>query len=187
MTMTDRDIIVIGASRGGLQAICRLLDGLPSTLGAALLLVLHASPKSPQLTDVFSPYTRLKVSYGQQGLPVERGHLYIAPPNHQMTVIPLGYLRLDQELDAAADPLFCSAAALYGRRVIGVMLTGGGDGADGLRKIKAAGGISIVQNPTEALAPDMPMTASKGDDPDFVVSVDEMGPLLARLVRGFGT
>jgi two-component system, chemotaxis family, protein-glutamate methylesterase/glutaminase len=177
MPMTVRDIIVIGASLGGFQALCQLLEETTGRLGAALLVVLHTSPKTPRyIVDMLSQCTRMKVSYGEQGLQIERGHIYIAPPDHHMTVIPLGYLRLDQGPKAhftrpAADPLFCSAADFYGPRVIGVVLTGGGnDGTAGLRKIKASGGVAIVQDPDEATAPQMPMNALIGDSPDFKVS-----------------
>ena len=92
---------------------------------------------------------------------------------------------LHEEPQVAADPLFCSAAAFYGRRVIGVVLTGGGsDGTEGLRKVKAAGGIGVVQDPEEAAAPEMPRSALIGGNPDFVVPLDEMADLLARLVKG---
>jgi two-component system, chemotaxis family, protein-glutamate methylesterase/glutaminase len=83
----------------------------------------------------------------------------------------------------AADPLFHSATDVYGPRVIGVVLTGGdGDGTEGLRAIKAAGGIGVVQDPKEAKAPEMPLTALVGDSPDFKVVLSEMAPLLMQLV-----
>ncbi len=80
--------------------------------------------------------------------------------------------------------LFRSAAEVYGPRVIGVVLTGGdGDGTDGLRAIKAAGGLSVVQEPEGAADPSMPLSALHGGDPDHVVSLDEMAGLLTGLVR----
>jgi two-component system chemotaxis response regulator CheB len=88
--MTTRDIIVIGASLGGFQALCELLAELPDSLDVAMLVVLHTSPKSPRyIVDMLSKCTRMKVSYGEQGLPIERGNVYIAPPDHHMTVMPL--------------------------------------------------------------------------------------------------
>ena len=146
--------------------MCELLGELPGSLNAAMLAVLHTSPKSPRyIVEMLSSCTRMKVSYGEQGLLIERGNLYIAPPDYHMTVIPSGYLRLDdcpkvQFTRPAADPLFCSAAAFYGPRVIGVVLTGGGsDGTAGLRKIKASGGVSAVRDPNEATAPGMTQSA----------------------------
>ena len=186
--MTARDIIVIGASLGGFQALCKLLVELPGRLNAAMLIVLHTSPKSPRfIVDMLSECTRMKVSYGEQGLPIEHGNVYIAPPDHHMIVMPLDYLRLDQGPKVhftrpAVDPLFCSAAEFYGPRVIGVVLTGGGsDGTAGLRKIKASGGVGVVQDPEEARAPQMPRNALIGDSPDFTVSLSEMAALLVRL------
>ena len=105
-----------------------------------------------------------------------------------MTVVPSGYLHLDQGPKVrfsrpAADPLFRSAADVYGARCIGIVLTGGdGDGTNGLRAIKAAGGISVIQDPKEAVAPEMPRHALKGDSPDFVAALSKMPDLLVRLV-----
>ena len=182
-----RDIIVLG----GFQALCQVLEESSGRLDAALLVVLHTSPKGPRyIADMLSQCTPMKVSYGEHGLQIERGNVYIAPPDHHMTIMQQGYLRLDQGPKVqftrpAADPLFCSAAELYGPRVIGVVLTGGGsDGTAGLRKIKALGGVSVVQDPEEAGAPPMPQNALIGDSPDFKVPLSEMAALLVRLQRG---
>ena len=187
--MTARDIIVIGASLGGLDALSKLLGGLPGELNAAVLIVLHTSPQSPGLlAAILGQRTPLKVAYGEHGCSVERGHVYIAPPDHHLTVSHPGVVHLDQRAKVrfsrpAADPLFRSAADVYGPRVIGVVLTGcDGDGTEGLRAIKAAGGISVVQDPKEAVAPDMPRHAIIGDSPDFIVVLSEMAPLLVQLV-----
>ena len=186
-----RDIIVIGGSLGGFEALRQLLEDSSGRLDAALLVVLHTSPKSPRyLADMLGRCTRKKVSYGEHGLLIERGNVYIAPPDHHMTIMQQGYLRLDQGPKVqfsrpAADPLFCSAAELYGPRVIGVVLTGGGsDGTAGLRKIKASGGVCVVQDPEEARAPEMPQNALIGGSPDFKVPLSEMAALLVRLQRG---
>jgi two-component system chemotaxis response regulator CheB len=186
-----RDIVVIGASLGEFQALCQLLEESSGKLDAALLVVLHTSPKGPRyIVDMLSQCTRMKVSYGEHGLQIERGNIYIAPPDHHMTVMPQGYLRLDQGPKVqftrpAADPLFCSAAEFYGPRVIGVVLTGGGsDGTAGLRKIKALGGVAVVKDPAKARSPQMPQNALIGDSPDFTVPLREMAALLVRLQRG---
>ena len=186
-----RDIIVIGASLGGFEALRQVLEESSGRLDAALLVVLHTSPKSPRyLADMLSHCTRMKVSYGEHGRLIECGNVYVAPPDHLMTVMQQGYLRLDQGPKVqfsrpAAVPLFCSAAELYGPRVIGVVLTGGGsDGTAGLRKIKASGGVGVVQDPEEARAPEMPQNALIGASPDFKVPLSELAALLVRLQRG---
>ena len=187
--MTARDTIVIGTSCGGVAALTELLGGLPGELNASVLIVIHTSPESPRLlANILGRCTTLKVAYGQHGHPVEPGHVYIAPPDHHMTVLGPGFVRLDQGPKVrfsrpAVDRLFRTAAEAYGSRVIGVVLTGyGEDGADGLRAIKAAGGITVVQDPNEATAAGMPGRALIGCRPDFNVSLNEMAALLVRLV-----
>jgi two-component system, chemotaxis family, protein-glutamate methylesterase/glutaminase len=128
--MSVRDIIVVGTSRGGLEALVELLSGLPGELIVSVLIVLHTAPESPQfLADILGQYTPLKVAYGQHGHSVEARHIYLAPPDHPMTVLRPGCLRLDQGPKVhfsrpAVDPLFRTAAEVYGPRVIGVVLTG---------------------------------------------------------------
>jgi two-component system chemotaxis response regulator CheB len=94
--MTARDIIAVGASLGGLDALITLVGGLPAGLNASLLIVLHSSPESPlYLANIFGRCTPLNVEYGQHGRSVESGHVYIAPPDHHMTVSQPGVVRLD--------------------------------------------------------------------------------------------
>jgi two-component system, chemotaxis family, protein-glutamate methylesterase/glutaminase len=188
---TARDIIVIGASLGGLEALCKLAAYLPAPFPAAVLIVLHTAPQGPRmLAEIVGRFTPLPVSYGRQDEAVRPGHIYFASPDRHLIVTAQGQLVLDagakvRHARPAADPLFQSAAAVYGRRVIGVVLTGGDhDGTDGLRAIKAAGGLGIVQRPAEALAASMPRSALLGADPDYCVSLDEMGALLVKLVGG---
>jgi len=124
----------------------------------------------------------------RRGHSVEPGHVYIAPPDYHMTVLCPGVVRLDQGPKVrfsrpAVDPLFRTAAEVYGPRVIGVVLTGyGEDGTDGLRAINAAGGITVVQDPNEATAAGMPRSALLGVRPDFNVSLSVTAALLVRHV-----
>jgi two-component system, chemotaxis family, protein-glutamate methylesterase/glutaminase len=187
--MISRNIIVIGASLGGLEALCKLTGDLPARFPAAVIMVLHTNAQSPGLlAEIIGRYTTLPVSYGCQGDEVQPGHIYIAPPDYHLTVIAPGYLSLDagpkvRHVRPAADQLFVSAAKVYGPRVIGVVLTGGdSDGTDGMRAIKAAGGIGVVQQPTEAYDSSMPRNALHGGKPDYCLPLSEIGPILANLV-----
>lgn len=184
-----RDIVVVGASRGGLEALCTLTRGLPACLPAAVLIVLHTGADSPRLlADILGRCTPLPVSYALAGDDVRPGHIYVAPPGAHLIVVPPGHIALDpgpkvRHSRPAADRLFETAAAVYAGRVIGIVLTGGdGDGTDGLRAIKAAGGVSVVQQPAEAVDPSMPISAIQDDIPDHCLPVGEMGSLLAGLV-----
>jgi two-component system chemotaxis response regulator CheB len=186
--MDAHDIIVIGASLGGLDALSRVAAPLPADLPAALLVVLHTGSDSPRLlATILKRRTALAVSYGTENEVIRCGHIYFAPPNHHMMVAPPGVLTLKtgpkvRYSRPAADCLFESAAKVYGSRVIGVVLTGGDhDGTDGMRAIKAAGGLCIVQLPVDALAPGMPTSAIQGDHPDYAASADEIGALLVKL------
>lgn len=183
-----RDIIVIGASLGGLEALCRLVRGFSADLPAAVLIVLHTSRQSPRLlANIIGQHTSLSVSYGRQGDTIKPGHAYFAPPDLHLVVVAPGFLMLRAGPKVhfsrpAADVLFQSAAEVYGPRVIGVVLTGGDhDGTEGLRRIKAAGGVSVVQDSSEARDPIMPRSALIGGHPDHQVSLDEMAALLTRL------
>ena len=149
LTEPKRDIVVIGASRGGVEALKGIVAALPPSLQSALLIVLHISPTHASLLpDVLSRAGPLPAEHGRNGTRIERGRIYVAPPDHHMTVGPIGFIRLDQgpkenHTRPAADPLFRSAASVYGPRVIGIILTGGGsDGTQGLIAIEQAGGAS---------------------------------------------
>jgi two-component system, chemotaxis family, protein-glutamate methylesterase/glutaminase len=188
--MQQRDVVVIAASRGGVEALCELGSTLSADFPGTLVAVQHISSTSPGfLATLIQRHTPLKVAYGQPGDQLRPGHFYLAPPDRHLIFSSSG-LRLDDgpkvnHVRPAADPLFESAAAHFGPRVVGVVLTGGnGDGANGLVAIRKAGGISIVQHPSEAVAPSMPMTALNRDSPEFSVTIRELGPLLHALAEG---
>ena len=183
-----RDIVVIGASRGGVEALRGIVAALPPSLQSALLIVLHISPTHASLLpDVLSRAGPLPAEHGRDGTRIERGRIYVAPPDHHMTVGPIGFIRLDQgpkenHTRPAADPLFRSAASVYGSRVIGIILTGGGsDGTQGLIAIEQAGGLAIVQDPGDARDPSMPMSALLHDNPDLCLPLSEIPGVIIRL------
>ena len=183
-----RDIVVIGASRGGIEALRGIVSALPSNLQSTLLIVVHISPTHASvLPDVLSRAGPLPAEHGRNGMRVERGRIYVAPPNHHMTVGPIGFIRLDQgprenHTRPAADPLFRSAASIYGSRVIGIILTGGGsDGTKGLIAVEQSGGVAIVQDPGDARDPGMPTSALLDNNPDLSLPLSEIPGVIIRL------
>jgi two-component system, chemotaxis family, protein-glutamate methylesterase/glutaminase len=187
--VTTRDIIVIGSSAGGVDALSRLCAALPADLPATVFIAQHLSPSArsvlPQLLSRAGPLPAVTPVDGQA---FERGHIYVAGPDHHLLV------RADKMLvrrgpnenrtRPAINALFRSAALAFGSRVIGVVLTGLlDDGTDGLIAIKAAGGLSVVQDPADAEWPSMPKNAVKRDHVDRIAPLTELGPLLSRFAR----
>ena len=186
---TGHDVVVVGASLGGLDALKVLVGGLQADLDAAVLIVQHTAATSPgTLGDILDGHGPLPAALAQDGEPLARGRIYVAPPDRHLLVTP-GTLRLsdgvrENRARPAVDPLFRSAAVAYRSRVVGVVLTGAlDDGAAGLRDVERCGGIPIVQDPDEAPYPDMPRHALRAVPSARRISVAETGPLLGRLAR----
>ena len=185
-----RDIIVIGASTGGVQALLDLCRTLPSDLPAVVGVVLHRSPwHRIDVAALYGKRARIRVREGQSGEKLAPGTIYFAPSDHHMlfgpTEIELSRGPRVHFVRPAVDTLFVSAAAAFGKRVVGVLLTGGGsDGAHGLVTIKEQGGVSIVQRPSEAADPTMPLTGIREDSVDYVASLNELPELLTSLAMG---
>ena len=186
----SRNLIVVGASAGGVSAIIELLERLPADLPAAIAIVLHRSPfHETQLPVVLGRHSDLVVREPVDGAPIERGVAYVAPRDQHM-LVDRGVIRLDRgpkqhRTRPAVDPLFRSASAAYGPRVVGVILSGmGSDGVSGLIAIKASGGISLVQSPAEAQFPVMPNRALKEDDVDGTLPVHGLAAVLTVLAAG---
>lgn len=187
------DIVVLGGSAGGLDALLRIAAVLPQDFAAPLVVVLHTSEDSPRMVpSILERHTTLRAAYAREGERPCPGAIYIAPPGTHLIFRASGVLGLDhgprvRHARPSVDRLFATAAQVFGRRVIGIILSGGdGDGTDGLIAIEAQGGIGIVQSPSDALAPGMPMTALMHDSPDHVALVEHIGPLLVRLIAGRG-
>jgi two-component system chemotaxis response regulator CheB len=185
--MTAKQFVVIGASAGGLEAIRTLVAGISDTFPAAICIVLHTSPESPGvMPEILSRAGRLRTSVAVDGQRLEGGRVYIAPPDRHLLVEP-GRLRVtkgprEHRFRPAIDPLFRSAAQVFGPAVVGVVLTGNlDDGTAGLWTIKKLGGVTIVQDPSDASFPSMPLHALKHVDADYVVPVSRMASLLAEL------
>lgn len=188
--MAGRDIIVVGASAGGVEALTELVRGLPAGLPASVFVVCHFPPGGrsvlPELLGRAGP---MPASHAANGEPFYPGHIYVAPPDRHLLLDPGGTVRLTREAREnhcrpAVDPLFRSAARHYGRRVVGVVLTGAlYDGAAGLIAVRTAGGLGVVQDPRDALVAAMPQNATQLAGADFTAPLSGMAELLVRLVR----
>lgn len=185
--MANRDIIVIGASAGGLEALRILLADLPVDLPATVFVVLHVGDTS-QLAPILDRVGQLPVKQAVNGEVLERCYVYVAPPGKHLLLhddhVLLRRGPRENLARPAIDPLFRSAAATFSGRVIGVVLSGAlSDGTAGLRAIKRCGGLAVVQDPDDALVPDMPLNALRHVEVDHVMPVAAMGPLLSSLAR----
>ncbi len=190
--MKQPRIIVVGASAGGVEALVRMVGGFTMDHRAATFIVLHIPASPPSLLPgiLTRKGTHLAVHPKDDEI-VEAGKIYIAPPDYHMTFTD-GRIHLARgprvnRHRPSIDELFCSAAATYGGRVIGVILSGSmNDGAVGMAAIQKAGGTVIVQDPEDALVPSMPESAIAAARPDYIVHSNELGPLLSRLVQQDG-
>jgi two-component system, chemotaxis family, protein-glutamate methylesterase/glutaminase len=183
------NIIVIGASAGGVEPLRQVVRALPPDLQAAIFIVMHVSPLNPSmLPSILRTPKGLKVSAAVDGASIAPGHVYVAQPDLHLLVEP-GYIHLtrgprENRHRPAIDPLFRSAARAYGPRVLGIVLTGMlDDGALGLHIIKAEGGIAIVQEPDEAMFDSMPLNAIKAANVDYVLKVADIPGKIVELVR----
>jgi two-component system chemotaxis response regulator CheB len=187
--MAGQDIIVVGASAGGVEALSRLVASLPEDLPAAVFVVLHMAPGTGTvLPRILARQTKLLVGHPVDGEPIRPNRVYVAVPDRHL-VLGEGVVRVTDDPKEsghrpAVDTLFRTAADEYGPRVVGVVLSGTrDDGTAGLLAIHTGGGTVIVQDPDEALFPGMPRSALTGSHPDYVLPVDEIGALLSKLAR----
>jgi two-component system, chemotaxis family, protein-glutamate methylesterase/glutaminase len=189
--VTTTQLIVIGASWGGLHAVGTILSALPAGFDVPLLVVQHraedeATPRLEGLLDRSGPLTVREV---EDKSPLGAGCVHLAPPGYHV-LVEHGSLALSTEepvrhsrpsLDVALD----SASSAYGSGLIGVVLTGANDdGAAGLAAVRRRGGIGIVQDPEDSEQPAMPAAALAAARPQVVARLDEIGPLLVRLTGG---
>lgn len=187
--MANRDIIVIGGSAGATAPLKEILGRLPKDLPAAVFVVLHIPAQGIGiLSTVASAASRLPVVQAKSGMVIERGHIYLGAPDHHLLIYKdhMMLRRGPRENMArpAIDPLFRSAALQYGPRVIGVILSGLlSDGAAGLSAIKRCGGMALVQDPSEAIANEMPLRALEGVTVDLCVPSSRLGDVLSDLTR----
>lgn len=183
----SRDIIVIGASAGGVEALRGLVGALPADFPASILVVVHTAPRGVSLlARVLDRAGPLPAAFAQDGEPIRRGRIYAAPPDRHL-LVRAGHVHLsrgpkENRTRPAVNPLFRTAAASHGPRVVGVVLTGMLDnGTAGLLAVEHAGGTTVVQDPEDAAFPGMPVSALEYVDADHVVPLRELPGLLTRL------
>ncbi|MBR0850669.1 chemotaxis protein CheB [Bradyrhizobium diazoefficiens] len=187
--MSNRDIIVIGGSAGATAPLKQILAAVKPDVPAAIFIVLHIPAQSIGiLKTVAAAATRLPVHQAEDGMAFERGHVYLAAPDHHLMLsgdhIQLGRGPRENMVRPAIDPLFRSAALHHGPRVIGLVLSGLlSDGAAGLQAIKRCGGVAVVQDPVDAIAAEMPQRALEATVVDLCVPAARLGDVLADLAR----
>lgn len=192
-TMTGDDttlgVVAVGASAGGVVALSELASNLPSGLPCAFLVVLHLSPNAPtvlaSIVDRAGPLPAITAVHGAR---LQAGTIYVASPDHHLLVnhhrIVLSEGPAEDRHRPAINALFRSVALAYGRRAIGVLLSGvRNDGVAGSAEIRANGGTTIAQSPPDALFTSMPLSALNAGVIDRVVAASEVGVLLRQLTR----
>ncbi len=185
--MAKRDIIVIGASAGGVVALKELVAALPADFQASIFIVLHLSPHSPSyLPDILTTAGPLMATHPKDGELIRPGHIYVASPDHHLLVeydqVIVKKGPKENRFRPSIDALFRSAAYTYGPRVIGVILTGMlDDGTSGMWSIKRLGGLTVVQEPHEAMYPSMPDNVLINVDVDYRLPLADIPQLLSEL------
>ncbi|HJQ85563.1 MAG TPA: chemotaxis protein CheB [Candidatus Binatia bacterium] len=185
--MKPRDIVVIGASAGGIGALVDVVSRLPSRLPATLFVAVHSSANSPGLLpELLSRAGPLPAEHAVDGQMFQHGRIYVAPPDRHLLVedgtVMVTRGPHENLFRPAVDPLFRSAARSCGDRVVAIVLSGGlDDGSQGLRLVKQHGGVAVVQDMDDALVPGMPASALRAVTVDHVRRACDMGPLIAEL------
>jgi two-component system chemotaxis response regulator CheB len=183
--------ILIGASAGGIEALGVLLPALPAQTRAAVLVVVHMPRRRPSLLkDLFAARCAVPVREAQDKQPVEPGTVSFAPPDYHLLVEPnedgtfSHALSVDEPVHfsrPSIDVLFQSAAECWGGRLMGIILTGAnGDGVEGLEAVARAGGVTVVQDPAEAIADTLPAAAVRSGVAQHVLPLAGIAALLAQ-------
>lgn len=184
------DVVAIGTSAGGLNALSQVLRALPPSFPSSIVVVQHLSPAHKSwMANLLGRSTQLQVKQAEHNEIMLPGTVYIAPPDEHLLVGPgklqLAHTQLVHFSRPSIDLLFESVAGTYGSRSMGVVLSGSGsDGAAGIRALKEAGGTTIAQKPDEAEFSPMPMAAVETGCIDFVVPLEKIGEVLMQQCAG---
>ncbi|WP_316933125.1 chemotaxis protein CheB [Spirosoma radiotolerans] len=189
--MAKRDIVVIGSSAGGVQALKELVTSLPADFKAPIFIVQHVAPYAiSMLPEILNHAGSLKAVHPTDGDPIQPGHIYLAPPDHHLLVEKDRVLvkkgPKENRFRPSIDALFRSAAYTFGSRVVGVVLTGLlDDGTSGMWSIKRLGGLGIVQEPDDAKFSSMPASVLEYVNVDYVAPLTELGKLLCQVTTEY--
>ena len=186
-----RDIVVIGAGLGGLSAIAKIASTWPRELPVSVLIALTTSDQpAKNVLQIIDSYAPVGVAFAVNNERIEPRRIYVSPPGKHLSIGRFGVIRIDEpsffdSVRPSVNRLFSAAAAVFGARVIGVILSGNQyDGVQGMKDVEAAGGVTVVQAPDDADAPQMPRHVLKNDSPRHIVTAAELKPLIWRLVAG---
>jgi two-component system, chemotaxis family, protein-glutamate methylesterase/glutaminase len=185
--MARRNIIAIGGSLGAIDAVTQLCRDLPRDLAATVFIVIHVGAEGNNLlAGIFGAQSPLLINTAVDGEVLLPGHAYVAPADHHLLVmdqvVRLGRGPRENMARPAIDPLFRSVALSFGPRSIAVVLSGMlNDGTSGLADVKRCGGVTVVQNPSDAVAPEMPLGALRGSDVDYRAQLSDLASLLVKL------
>lgn len=183
-----RDIVMIGGSAGSIEALTTIVGAFPADLLASVFIVIHTTENSSYLPRIFNRNGQLPALIAERNVPVLPRRIYIAQPGRHLT-LNNGHVRLvlgprENQHRPSIDALFRSGAHGYGDRAIAIVLSGyRDDGSIGLAQVKQHGGITIVQDPRDALVPDMPISAMRTVDPDFILPAARIGETVVELVQ----
>ncbi|HZQ21484.1 MAG TPA: chemotaxis protein CheB [Terriglobales bacterium] len=189
---TPCKVIVIGGSQGAIEALLQLVPSLPAGLPAAIGLVVHVPVDADSyLPNILRRRSPIPADHARDGEAIEAGRIYIAPPNHHLTLerhtVRVTRGPRENRHRPAIDPLFRSAARSFGPRVIAVLLSGNlDDGAAGTLAVRTRGGISIVQDPSDAQVSEMPQRALEYAGADYVLPVAAIASKIVELTESRG-
>jgi two-component system chemotaxis response regulator CheB len=189
MQQTGHDVVVIGGSAGAIAPLRTLLSQLPAELSASVFVALHVPPRGyGVLRSITATISHLPVRQAEDGMTIQPGHIYLAVPGCHLLLAETGVIRLgrgprENMARPAIDALFRSAAVAYGPRVVGVLLSGMlNDGVAGLEAIKRCGGYTVVQDPQDAVAAEMPRNALRKVSIDVTASTARLAEVVMELV-----
>lgn len=183
------DLVVIGSSFGGLEAVSTVLSALPAGFPLPVVIAQHRAPAPPEgdPSAIWQRHTSLPVCEAEDKSPIAPGHVYVAPADYHLLIESRGVFALSTEGPAlrsrpSIDVLFETAAEAYGAGVIGVILTGASaDGSQGMRAVRARGGCALVQEPSGAECDVMPRAALAATPVNHVLGLHELGRMLGAL------